>query len=203
MRVWIEGETMNSQYTVGDMLSRFIGGIKMLAVPRLEDLPYSTSPPIQFVWEVTANLALGIYTFNGIPVASPAGFVRPLRSNVLYYFRNLTLIANVDEEDFLDSLTVTPAFQVYKQSENGIQLFREPIRMNAYFRQFDYRLVWLTNNDGDTLNASFAGTILQTPGLIGKASITLKAIIAAQEILDDRFIKMFRDKSYPQEVESL
>lgn len=194
---------MNGQnYTVGDLLTRFIGGIRMLAVPRIEDLPYWTSPPIQFVFESTATLAFGQYVFNGVAAASPAGFVRPLRSNVLYYFRNITLVADIDEGDFHGSILTVPRFQVYKQSENGIQLFREPIRMSTYFDQFDYRLVWQTQNDGDTLTASFFGTLTQIPALLGKASITLKAIIAAQEILDERFTKMFRDHSYPQEVEA-
>jgi hypothetical protein len=197
----MEGATMNGQgYTVGDLLTRFIGGIRMLAVPRIEDLPYWTSPPIQFVFESTATLAFGQYVFTGVAAASPVP--RPLRSNVLYYFRNISLVADIDEGDFQSSISTTPVFQVYKQSENGLQLFREPIRMSTFFDQFDYRLVWQTQNDGDTLTASFFGTLTQIPALLGKASITLKAIIAAQEILDDRFTRMFRDHSYPQEVQA-
>lgn len=195
----MEGETMSDEkYTVGDLLQRFIGGINMLAVPRIEDLPYATSPPIQFVFESTATLAFGQYVFNGAQLASPV--VRPLSSNIVYYFRNVTLTADIDENDFMGAIATSPVFQVYKQSEGNTQLFREPLRMNTFFRQFDYRLAWQTQIQGDILTGSFAGVLTQIPALLGKASITLKAIIAAQEIIDERFNRRFKEKSYPQEV---
>jgi hypothetical protein len=42
------------------------------------------------------------------------------------------------------------------------------------------------------LFCSFNGSLLQGAGLVGKASITLKAIISAQEVVDDTFISMFK-----------
>ena len=195
----MEGENMSEEkYTVGDLLQRFIGGINMLAVPRIEDLPYATSPPIQFIFESTATLVFGQYVFNGAILASPVP--RPLSSNINYYFRNVTLTADIDENDFMGAIATAPVFQVYRQSDGNTQLFREPLRMNTYFRQFEYRLAWQTQNQGDLLSGSFAGTLTQTAALIGKASITLKAIIAAQEVIDNNFNLAFRQKSYPSGV---
>lgn len=188
---------------IGDVLKQFIGGVRMLAVPRIEDLPYWGSPPIQFVYEQTAALVLGQYVFNG--VAAPLAIARPLLVNAIYYFRNITLTADIAEDDFTASILSTPQtpqFQLYKASDNGVQLFREPIRMTSFFQQFDYRLAWQTQQSNDVLTGSFFGTLNQTAGLIGKTEITLKAVIAAQEIIDDKFTRLFRDQPYPEAVQS-
>jgi hypothetical protein len=192
-----EGNTMN----IGDVLHQFISGVRMLAVPRIEDLPYWGSPPIQFVYEQTAPLVLGQYVFNGVP--APLAIPRPLLVQAMYYFRNITLTADISEEDYTLSIlstAQTPQFQLYKLSDNGIQLFREPVRMTSFFQQFDYRLAWQTQQSNDVLTGSVFGTLNQTAGLIGKTSVTIKAVIAAQEIIDDKFTSLFRDQPYPKAV---
>lgn len=194
---------MNGQFTVADLMNRFIGGIRMLAVPRIEDLPYWTSPPIQFVYETTATLAFGQYTFTGVRTA--LAIVRPLIQNVIYYFRNITLSADISEADYLGAIASTaqtPQFHLYRQSSGGGQLFREPIRMSNFFNQFEYRLAWQTQYSPDQLLGSVVGVLNQTPALIGKASVTIKEVIAAQEIVDQKFTNLFREKSYPEGVES-
>jgi len=175
-------------------VSRLINGIKTLAVPRLEDLPYWTSPPIQFVYESTATLALGNYIWNDPPTALVPN--RPIRPNFLYYFRNITLSADIEELDFTANIVTSPQFFTFLDSTGRAVLFREPLVMNKFYQQFDYRLVWRTLTDPDTLRAAFVGQLVQGPGLIGKASITLKAIISAQEIVDDGYVKQFVTK-YP------
>jgi hypothetical protein len=69
--------------------------------------------------------------------------------------------------------------------------------MNKYYQQFDYRLVWSRAKGANQLLGAFTGSILQGPALIGKTSITLKAIISAQEIVNEQFNALLRDKSYP------
>lgn len=176
------------------IVERFISGLRLVAIPRIEDLPYSSSPPIQFCYEVTAPLLLGAYTFTG--VAGALAIARPLSSNVLYYFRSISVSADISELDFQAAITVTPNFQLYKQSEGGIQLFREPLRIGKYYDQLDYRLVWQTQAPDDILTASIVGTLTQIPALIGKVSVTMKVVIAAQEIIDSGYIKLFR-RAYP------
>ena len=195
--------------TIGDVLMRFIGGIKMLAVPRIEDLPYWSSPPIQFVYEQTADLFLGKYTFaiaagGGVPANTPQPLAisRPLIENTIYYMRNITLSADIGRDDFLGAIVTTPNFQLYKQSENNIQLYRESIRMSDYFQQFDFRLAWQTQKNSDVLLGTIVGQLTQTVALIGKSSITIKAIISAQEIVDQKFTRLFRDKSYPEGIDA-
>lgn len=159
-------------------------------IPRVEDLPYLSSPPIQFTYQSTEAVSAGSYTWTDAPL--PLVPDRPVMSNSLYYFRSLTLAADVDELDFTSNITVTPKFQMYLKSRAKAIHFREPIFMLKFLQNFEYRYAWLTQHNKDQLFCSFNGSLLQGAGLVGKASITLKAIISAQEVVDDTFISMFK-----------
>jgi hypothetical protein len=166
-------------------------------VPRLEDLPYISSPPIQFVYTSPAAFSSGLYTWN-----DPAGLLspeRPILANCLYYFRSITFTADIAEQDFIANSVPgnIPRFQMFLRSTGSQILFREPVIMSKYLQNFDYRLVWLTNTDEDELYAAFTGLLNQSVGTVGKASINLTAIISAQEIVDTGYIKMFREQ-YPE-----
>lgn len=188
-------------------LNEFIAGIRVLNVPRAEDLPYKDSPPIQFVYESSGVLTAGVYTWADVP--APLTPNRPILPNALYYFRSLTLSADITSQDYtaalslplLGTLPQTPKFQLYPISDSVSPLFREPIIMNQFFEQFDYRLFWKSQQgqgelDNDQLLATFQGSINQTPSLVGLGSITLKAVISAQEIVDSNYINLF-ERGFP------
>jgi len=180
-------------------------------VPRIEDLPYYDSPPIQFIWESTAPLLGGMYTWRDAPGSLVS--TRPLLDNAMYYFRSVSLVADISEIDFESNLVVTPLFYVFLKSDAGAVAFREPIQMNKYYDQFDYRFLWTRAQQNNHVNAAFSGLRLQTvpppptyieggvlmqgPALSGKLSITLKAIISAQEIVNEHFINAVRKHGYP------
>jgi len=191
--------------------------IPLQTIPRVEDLPYWTSPPIQFVFESTATVNMGAFFWNDPP--SSLKPPRPIQNNTMYYFRSISLTADIGELDFMTNLVRPPAFYMFRESDDNAVLFREPVVMNKFYDQFDFRLLWMSAKQGDVLNAAFAGpppgptvidgvtsptgpylpaSILQGPNLIGKTSITLKAIISVQEIADDSFIGMARHHSYPK-----
>jgi hypothetical protein len=161
-------------------------------VPRIEDLPYISSPPIQFVYTSDAPFALGVYTWADKP--SPLTPVRPLMHNVLYYFRSITMSADIEETSYTSNISVMPAFQMYLKSRQQVILFREPILMTNYFQNFDYRFVWMTQHEDDQLYASFNGVLNQDIDLVGITPITLTAVISAQEIVDEGFIAAFKQK---------
>jgi hypothetical protein len=171
-----------------------ISGIKVLGVPRAEDLPYWTSPPIQFVYESTAALAVGVYDWNDQPSALTPN--RPILNNALYFFRSITLTADVEQLDYTSNIATSPAFYMFKESDSDAVMFREPILMNTFYQNFDYRFWWQSHRANDVLKAAFVGTLVQGAGLIGKTSITLKAIISAQEVVDEGFVNAFKMK-YP------
>jgi len=163
-------------------------------IARLEDLPYWSSPPIQFVYESTAPLALGAYTWADTPTRFTPD--RPIRENVLYFFRNISLVADTAEFDFSSNISSTPLFYTFRESDAEAVLFREPIQMNKFYEDFVYRFTWETHRADDILLGAFVGSLIQGPGLIGKANITLKAIISAQEIVDEHFVDLFKSH-YP------
>lgn len=169
--------------------------LQALRIPRAEDLPYWTSPPIQFVFESTANLALGSYTWADTPAAFTPQ--RPILINAVYYFRSITLTADCAEFDYTTNIVTTPAFYTFLESYSDAVLFREPILMNKFYDQFTYRFFWQSYRSDDILKGGFVGSLLQGPGLVGKSSITLKAIISAQEIVDENFCNLFK-ANYPK-----
>ncbi len=188
---------MNQRET--EILDRFIGSIQPLAVPRMEDLPYWTSPPIQFVYESTATLNLGVYTWNDQLSPQALTPARPILGNVLYYFRHVSFSADIEELDFTANITAIPQFQMYRTQDALAPFFRESIQMTQFLSNWDFRQVWLSSRSkedretvADALRGSFTGSLIQGPGLVGKASITLRAVISAQEISDSRYVNLFK-----------
>ena len=175
---------------------RGLSRVQQKHVARAEDLPYSSSPPVQFVYRSTATLSMGNYVWDDLPSAiSPA---RPILANVLYFFRHITLTADVSPLDFDSNVVTPPSFYTYRLSDGGSTvLFREPVIMPTFLHAYDYRLWWKSQQSNDTLRCAFKGQVIQGPSLIGKASITLTAIISAQEVVDKNFIECFTDL-YPQ-----
>lgn len=163
-------------------------------IPRIEDLPYKTSPPIEFVYRSSAAFLAGFYTWADAPTALTPN--RRLMENVLYYFRSLTFSADIEELDFTSCIVEMPQLQMYLKSNANAVLFREPVNMVKYLANFEYRFAWFTQRKDDQLLAGFRGVLNQNANLVGKSPITLTAVISAQEIVDDKFIRKFK-QAYP------
>jgi len=159
-------------------------------IPRIEDLPYNTAPPIEFVYRSSAAFVAGFYTWADAPSALTPN--RPLMENVLYYFRSITFTADIEELDFTACIVTLPEFQMYLKSNANAILFREPVRMVKFLQNFDYRFAWFTSRKDDRLLAGFRGVLNQNANLVGKTPITLTAVISAQEVVDEHFIRKFK-----------
>lgn len=169
--------------------------LKMVA--RIEDLPYYSSPPIEFTYTTSTpsgDFVAGKYTWADAPKALTPN--RPLMVNAVYYFRSITLAADIEEVDFTSNIVTIPTFQMYLKSNNKAILFREPIYMVKFLQNFDYRFAWSTQQVNDVLYASFNGVLAQGPGTVGYTNIKLTAVISAQEIVDEGFVRLFK-KTYP------
>lgn len=152
-----------------------------------DSVPYWSAPPVQFVYESTASLSLGQYTWTDTPTElSP---VRPIQDNDLYVLSSLTLTADISNDDFTAAINETPLFNFHLLGDSKAPFFREPIQMVTFLENFPFRLVWGPSRGSDQLLGSFRGVLDQTPALIGKTSITLKVIMAAQEIQDDAIVE--------------
>lgn len=167
-----------------------------IQIPREGDIPYWLSPPIQYVYTSQASLVAGQYIWADPP--SSLTPIRPVINTSLYYFRDITLSADIEEDDFSAALKYgsMPYLGMYLRSNANANLFREPFYMPRYVQNFGYRLFWETHQTPDELLAAFTGTLTQTPALIGKTTISLTAIISAQEISDPNYRKAFH-QMYP------
>lgn len=193
---------MNTMPVVVTNLSKVAGTvystIHETMVPRLEDLPYASSPPIQFTYRPSAALSAGKYTFSESPsVLVPE---RPLIANSVYYFRSFSVSVDVDEGDYLSNIIDIPVFQMYLLSTGKQILFREPLLISKYFQNFDYRLCWMTQREDDQLYASVNGVIQQGASLLGRAALKMSIIISAQEIVEQAFVDKFMKVQYPKGV---
>jgi hypothetical protein len=93
-------------------------------------------------------------------------------------------------------------FNLYLESEAANPQLRNPVALPLYFSNFTFRqFLEPRETEGDDMiagenhfQASFIGTLQQTPPLIGKEDITLTMIMAVQEITDDTYIEEFKKK---------
>lgn len=159
--------------------------------PRIEDMPYYTSPPVLFIYQSTATVAAGQYVWNDVPSALTP--LRPLVDNAVYYFRSITLSADISELDFTAAITTVPQFFSFLTGDANAVLFREPISMVKFYQNFDYRYLWSRAKGSNELRCAFRGTLAQIAALVGKVDIELTAIISAQEITDVEFANALKE----------
>ena len=196
--------------------------MKYNQIPRITDIPFSSTNPIQFVYQSTATAAGGLYQWTDNP--SALAVLRPLIVNSLYLIKEIYFAANVSEENFCAGIlppqsalaklltnggvgfspsknaTVMPQFQMYLQGAQNAPLFREAIVMPCFLRNFPYPKSWVTGVINDQLLASWNGTIAQAGALLGVSTLTLTATVSALEIQDQAFIELF-NKNYPKASE--
>lgn len=180
-----------------------MNAFKPLRTARENELPYSSSPPIQFVYRSTTPLNAGKYIWNDapsslyFPISGTAGR-RKILNTTLYYLRDITLTADIDEQDYVSAVSANsaspdciPYLTLHLDSRGSSSLLREPFLMSKFLQNFGYRQFFTVTQTPDELKGSFRGTLTQTPALIGKASITLSAIMSVQEITDQEYMRAF------------
>ena len=168
----------------------------MRKVARREDIPYIQSPPVQFIYSSTAALSLGSFTWKDpLTAFNPE---REILTNALYYFRSITMTADISEFDYTSNVTTPLEFKAYLKGDAKTPLYRQGFRMEKFFDQFDYPFFWRRHTQNDILYGTLQGAVVQGASLIGKTSITVKVIISAQEITHEGFVKDFVTNPYPQ-----
>jgi hypothetical protein len=179
---------------------------------RLIDIPYRTSPPILFVYSETASLAAGAYNWvNGVKSTFTPS--RPITANSLYVFHTMDFACDIDPADYQGAISSQLNFSMYLQSDASSPALREPIPLVKYFNTLPYTLSILgtellgeayQNSSGITpaqgfsfnrLIGDISGSLVQTPSLLGKTSITATLVFSVQEISDRNFIQDFINRS--------
>jgi hypothetical protein len=185
-------------------LNELIKAIRPLSVGRVEDLPYISSPPAQFVYQSTCEV--GHYSDGTVGIAgnfiwndtaSAMTPARPLGENSLYFIRKLTMTADVNQNHFPQSIVTAPKFYLYKESNLAAPILREPVIMPCFLENFDYRFAFFTSDPDDQLLGALSGQLEMIADLTGKKFITITVVISAQEVIDENFISQFK-KAYPR-----
>jgi hypothetical protein len=170
-------------------------------VGRIEDLPYYTSPPIQFTYEQKADLTLGTYPFL-LDSKSVMNNNTQLTDNSLIYIRNVSFYADIPQIDYQQALqlaagtTNVPQFSMYMEGNAGSPILRNPIQLGNYFREQDYKLLIMPKYNPNNLLGAVSGTLQQTAALAGYSEINITIEFFCQEIVDDAFIEAITRK-YP------
>ena len=174
-------------------------------IARIEDLPYYTSPPAQFFLTERANLALGVYVFGGLRLIMTGN--KNITDNTLIYIRSLSFSADIPAVDYQQALQLAaggvdiPTFRAFLQSGSSAPIFEDPIVLNNYFDEIDYRLLLLPKQIPNRLTGFFTGTLQQTAALAGYAGINFTLQMWAQVITDDNFIAGLK-RDYPRIIRS-
>ncbi len=172
--------------------------LKNPLIPRINDFPIFESPPIQFVYEQTAQNFFGQYTFN--LSKQPMNPDKALLDTALYYIRNITFSMDITEQDFNSSLDTSYGnfqYHLFEEASGGTPNFREPIQVSKFLENFDYQMVILPRTSPNKFQASFDGRLNQTSALQGKQAITAKAVLSVQEITHDGFIEAITRRAFP------
>lgn len=174
----------------------------MIRVARIEDLPYYTSPPIQFIHTQQAALTLGTYPFllNKTVMTNSNS---QLTDNSLIYIRDISFYADVPVLDYQRALKLAagtvniPRLSLYMGGNAGVPMLRNPVYLGDYFREQSYRLLIMPKFTPNDILASINGTLQQHAGLAGIVEINITVELFCQEIVDDAFIEAVTRK-YPQ-----
>jgi hypothetical protein len=174
----------------------------MSRAARYNEIPYSTSPAIQMVYQATAQVNLaGFYEF--VPaLAAPVNGVT-LRPQALYMVSEATFASDVPEKDYVNAITNLPSFQTYLRSEGQSPQFRYAMPLPMHLAKMEYRKSILLSGgqkaagagtSANVLLGGFAGKLTATASLIalGQQAITLTLVLFTYEITDAEFIRYWK-----------
>jgi len=170
-------------------------------VGRIEDLPYYTSPPIQFTFTQQAVLNAATYPFTLAAKAAMNNNTQ-LTDNSLIYIRDISFHADIAILDYQEALKLLagtvdiPELSIYMGGNSGVPILRNPIVLADYFREQSYRLLIMPKYTPNNLLAAVEGTLQQHAGLAGVNQINITIELYCQEIVDDNFIHAITRK-YP------
>lgn len=170
-------------------------------IPRVGDLPYWSSPPMQFSFTEVATLTLGEYPFEAERTVMTN--TKNLNNSTLIYFYDMSFSADIPLLDYQNALQLAsgdneiPQFSMFMQSDRNAPVLQDPILCQDYFNGQDYQLLIEPKQTPNKLNAFFRGKLKQTAALAGISKINLTFTFYAQQITDDNFIQSFK-QGYPR-----
>lgn len=159
-------------------------------------VPLLTSPPILFQFSQTASLIAGSYEFVG--TRRPLTPNKPLRASATYWFRTITASADVGPSDYAGAISILPVFQLYTMQAAGGPFLNDAVQLGKYLDNLPFDYAYQPVTSPNFFSGTVTGKLDQTATLLGKPSITITVIFAAQEIMSDGFNQSLKD-GYPKQ----
>lgn len=144
-------------------------------------------------------LALGVYNFKNVGNTDKI-VLKNLSIGSLYVIDSVTATANVDEAAWLEGTQVvndSPSFSLYQSKSNSKGIYPEPFSVGSYLRalpQLNYFRAFGANTN---LLAKCFGSVQQSAGMVGKATLLLEVQLVIYEIVDMPFIADFLKQKNP------
>lgn len=167
----------------------------MIKTPGVFEAPFANSP-IQWVRaSISAPLIAGQYLFN--PTLRPFSPEFRLTAGVLYFMYIFDFSLDIAEIDFQSGVISPLRFNLYYDKPVSTTFFRSDILLSKYYNNYSI-LQYLKTTQPDTkMLLSLSGTILQTPSIMQKQSLTANMTFTVYEISDYTAIQSFLAKWVP------
>ena len=156
-------------------------------------LPYSQSRPLILAGRLTAPLVAGVYTWDGSPFdAVPAV---TLRAEYLYILASVSVAADLDGSDYsaaIDtSYAASPIPTVRILQRFGQSVLPDAVPVPTYFSDLGILYPFAPRVQGNGVQFSALGQLVQTPALVGKPSVSLAVSALLYEVIDPVWIRRF------------
>jgi len=141
---------------------------------------------------------LGKYDFTATPGNRGQTVFRMVNSSV-YFIASLSFSATTPEGDFLSAIDISAAanFPQWRLRFNSDQtiLHPYPFPVVTYFDDRQFQTFVSSQQSEDILLMDFSGVLNQIAALVGVGEIRAQVSTLVYEIIDNNWIKPYRDKS--------
>jgi len=156
-------------------------------------IPYSQSRPLVIAGRLTAPLAAGAYTWDGSLFPSVPSV--SLRAEYLYILASLSVAADLDPADYSAAIdttyTASPIPSVRILQRLGQSVLPDAVPVPAFFADLGIVYPFAPKEGGNPIQFSGLGRLVQTPALVGKASVSLAVSAILYEVADPVWIQRF------------
>lgn len=131
------------------------------------------------------NIETGHYEFNDL-----IDFM-PMAPTSLYLMESLTVIANIGDKDYYNSIVVIPNLDfILKTTGDKLQMFPDSVSVDSVGSQ-SLLSGWFWANGADTLQIGIKGELQQVVETIDLETIDLRISANIQRVMNREFIKRF------------
>lgn len=156
----------------------------------IEQIPHYSSRAVLLSAVAEAPLVGGTYTFSG---QWESLALQPRLSRGLYVVTDFSFGADVSELDWQAAWTTIPNIRFGLEGGAYASIFRDPIPLGKYSDGTAFREAIEVHQEPSELKFRMQGELVQTPNLVGKASIRAVFTLVAYAISDDHYIRAFKE----------